>query len=378
MKNLYLPAIYSSLFAMLAPTIAHAEITLLEKNKKGDSLLSPLSFSVGGSIRPEWIWTNGPNPNKYYSRGHDGGSRLRFNTDYALSEHTSVFGQYEWGIDFAHALGMHGNYQPGGDRDRQRKLYGGIKDDRYGTLTYGHQYGLYYSVIGLKSDVWDNDGHAGATGIGIQGDYDGANRAKNSIMYKNTFGPVTLYANYLLPEDDYHDGSGYDYRRNHGGGLGFDYAITPVLTWSAAFSNTEATIKREPEEKKSQQQISGTALTWQPGNWYLTSTASYYRDFVPSTRERSVDHYFAGSGYGLEAFGGYTFNIEKPFLKAIQPYIAADTLRLKSDENFHSNHVYLGAGTTITKRLSVYIERTIATTSDKEADSTWMTFFYDF
>lgn len=56
---------------------------------------------------------------------------------------------------------MRGNYVPGSDRDRQRKLWAGIKDARYGTLTYGHQYGVYYSVVGIKSDVWDNDGHAG-------------------------------------------------------------------------------------------------------------------------------------------------------------------------------------------------------------------------
>lgn len=376
MRYAYLAAIGSGLFAAIAPGLAHAEITILDKDKQGDRLLAPLSVSVGGSIRPEWIWTNGPNPNKSDSRGHDGGTRFRFNTDYALSDQTSIIAQYEWGVDLAHALGMRGNYVPGADHDRQRKLWAGIKDERYGTLTYGHQYGVYYSVIGIKSDVWDNDGHAGATGIGFNGDYDGANRPKNSIMYKNTFGPITLYANYLLPQDETHDGSGYDYRRNHGAGLGFDYSITPTLVWSAAFSNTEATLKRDPEQKKSQQQVSGTALTWQPGNWYLTSTASYYKDFVPSTRERSVDNYFAGSGYGLEAFGGYTFNIDKPFLKSIQPYVAADTLRLKSDENYQVNHVYLGAGTTITKRLSVYIERTIA--SSEEADSTWMTFFYDF
>ena len=54
----------------------------------------------------------------------------------------------------------------------------GFKDDRYGTPTYGHQYGIYYSVVGIKSDVWDNDGHAGGTGIGISGDYDGGNKPK--------------------------------------------------------------------------------------------------------------------------------------------------------------------------------------------------------
>nr|WP_277755620.1 porin [Rosenbergiella metrosideri] len=369
-----------SLIALAIAAPSHAEITILDKNPQSNSLLAPLSLQVGGSIRPEWVFTNGPDANKSNKRGHDGGSRVRFRADYKLTDHTSVIGYYEWGFNVPHFLGMKGNYEPGSLRDRQRQLYAGFKDDRYGTLTYGHQYGIYYSVVGIKSDVWDNDGHAGATGVGFNGDYDGSNRPKNSIMYKNTFGPVTLSANYLLPEDQKDDGSGTgrSYRRNHGAGFGFDYAIMPTLSWAAAYSSTEANVKNSTTQKGYNQQVSGTALTWQPGNWYLTSTASYYKNFVPSTSNHTVSHYFAGSGYGLEEFVGYTFNIDKPFLKSIQPYVAVDSLRLKGDENYHANHVYLGAGTEMGHGLSVYLERTIATTTDNEPDSTWITVFYNF
>ena len=91
---------------------------------------------------------------------------------------------------------------------------------------------------------------------------------------------------------------------------------------------------------------------------------------MPSTRQRTLSHFFAGDGYGLEGFVGYTFNIDKPFLKSVQPYVAADSLRLKGDEAYHANHVYLGAGTTIGYGLSVYVERTLANSSDNEPDST--------
>ncbi|EMB4114400.1 porin, partial [Serratia marcescens] len=177
---------------------AQAEITILDKNPQSNVLLAPLSIKVGGSIRPEWIFNNGPEPG-YDKNGHDGGTRFRFSGDYALTQDTSIIGYYEWGVDLAHALSWDGHYNEDGKRDYQRQLYAGFKDDRYGTLTYGHQYGIYYSVVGIKSDVWDNDGHAGGTGIGISGDYDGGNKPKNSIKYTNDFGPVTLYANYLLP-----------------------------------------------------------------------------------------------------------------------------------------------------------------------------------
>lgn len=315
---------------------AQAEIEILQKNATSSALLSPLSLKVGGSIRPEFIFNNGPEPG-YYKNGHDGGTRLRFSADYALSTHTSVIGYYEWGIDLAHALEWDGHYNKEGKRDYQRQLYTGIKDDRYGTLTWGHQWGIYYEVVGLKSDVWDNDGHAGGTAIGINGDYDGGNRPKNSIKYINTFGPVTLYANYLLPEDETAAGQNMTYRRNHGGGLGVDYQLTSTLVWSAAYSATRATVKSgNANQKTYNQELSGTALTWQPGNWYLVGTASYYKDYVPGTRINPVKRYFAGAGYGLESFVGYTFNFDKPYLKSIQPYVAVDSLRLKGNENYRA------------------------------------------
>lgn len=374
-KNL---ALSGSLVAAVIATPSHAEITILDKNAQSNSLLAPLSLQFGGSIRPEWLLTNGKDPNKYGKRGHDGGSRIRFRADYTLTDHTSLIGYYEWGINVAHILGMKGNYDPDSDRDIQRQLYAGIKDDRYGTLTYGHQFGIYYSVVGIKSDVWDNDGHAGATGIGFNGNYDGSNRAKNSIMYKNSFGPVTLSANYLLPQDEKDDGTGIAYRRNHGAGLGIDYTILPTLSWATAYSATQATMKQGSTNSTVQQQISGTALTWQPGNWYLVSTASYYKNFVPSTKHHAVNRYFAGSGYGLEGFVGYTFNIDKTYLNSIQPYVAVDSLRLKSDEDYHANHTYIGASTGFGHGISVSLERTIASTTDDEADTTWLTVFYNF
>lgn len=378
MRNYKLPAFALSMAALAVAVPAHAEITILDKNSQSNALLAPLSVQFGGSIRPEWTLTNGKDPDPYGRRGHDGGSRIRFHADYSLTQHTSLLGYYELGFDVPKVLGMKGNYDPSTDRDYQRQLYAGIKDDRYGTLTYGHQFGLYYSVVGEKSDMWDNDGHAGATGIGFNGAYDGANKPKNSIMYKNTFGKVTLSANYLLPEDEKYGSHGVAYRRNHGAGLGVDYSILPNLSWATAYSVNDVTMKNDTQNTGVRQEISGTALTWQPGNWYLTTTASYYKNFVPSTKYHTVSHYFAGSGYGLEYFGGYTFKINDRFLNSIQPYAAADSLRLKGGEGYRANHVYLGAATDFGHGLSVYLERTIASTTDNEADTTWLTVFYDF
>ncbi|BDH46739.1 membrane protein [Salmonella enterica subsp. enterica serovar Choleraesuis] len=367
-----------TLILSFLPFTSHAEITILDKNDASNALLSPLSLEVGGSIRPEFIWNNGPEPG-YYKNGHDGGTRFRFGADYALSTHTSIIGYYEWGVDIAHVLGMDSHYDSDSPRDFQRQLYGGIKDDRYGKLTFGHQYGAYYDAVGGKSDVWDNDGHASANWIGVGGDYDGGERPKNTLKYSNTFNDLTIYADYLLPQDEKWLGDDMLYRRNHGGGIGFDYQLQDDLTISGAWNQTQATIKDFSGQKKGyRQQFSGAAITWQPDNWYLVSTATWYQNYVPTKKNARVERYFAGDGYGLETFAGYTFQLRKPFLESIQPYVAADTLRLKGSENYHANHVYLGMYTQVAYGFSFYLERTLASTTDNESDTTWLSIYYDF
>lgn len=358
---------------------ARAEITVLDKNPNSNLLLAPLSLTVGGSIRPEWISNAGPEPG-YYRRGHDGGTRFRFGGDYALTPQTSAIVHYEWGVDLPHVLSWGGHYDESSRREWQRKFYGGVRDERFGTLTYGHQFGIYYSVVGSKSDMWDNDGLAGGTANGISGDYDGANRPKRSFMYTNTFGPVKLYANYLLPEDGLHMADGNTYRRRRGGGFGFDYSATKTLMLSAAYSYTDAVMEdRARSQKKSyRQQLSGLAATWQPDNWYIVGTASYYKDFVPDTRGKNLSHYFAGSGYGLEGYVGYTFRLGKPFLNSIQPYVAEDSLQLRSSNPYHATHTYLGTNIDFGHGVSVTLEQTLSARGSNEPNSTWMTWYYNF
>lgn len=360
------------------PQIADAEVTIINKNTIDNSLLAPLSVQVGGSIRASLKYLNGPEPD-FYKNGHDGGSRFRIGSDYALSDDTSIVGYLEEGVDLAHVLELDGHYSASAGRKKQRQLYTGIKSGRFGTLTFGQQQGIYYSVIGAKSDVWLNDGHAGATIIGVNGDYDGANRPQRSVKYTKSIGAFNVYANYLLPVDEKYLSSGMKYRRNNGGGLGLDYNITPNLTLSAAYSLTDATIKNsQSQERTYHQQISGMALSWKKDGWYLAGTASYYKDFVPNKTGLTYNDYFYGDGYGVEGFVGYKFKFDQPMLKFIQPYLAADSLQLKNDVNYHANHVYFGVGADFGHGVWLYAERTLSATTDKAQDATWITLFYNF
>lgn len=359
----------------LFSTEAQADVELLKKNTFHDPFLAPLSLTVSGSVRPEFIWNRGPDNHG----GHDGGSRFRFAADYLLRPGTSLIGFYSLGLDTAHALGLKHHYDHQDDWSRQRKLYGGIQDDRFGTLTFGHQYGVYYDTIGVKSDVWDNDGFAGPNGSGLDKNIDGGDRPRNSLKYTNTFADFTLYADWLLPQDDIVLDNHQYYRRKHGAGLGLDYQAGKDLVLSASWNQTSAVVKESGGQQRGyRQQFSGVAATWQPGNWYLVSTASWTHNFVPAKKRQETNHYFAGSGYGLEMFAGYTIPVNRFLLKSVQPYVAADTLRLRGSGDYHANHEYLGVMTQMAYGFSVYLEHTFTSTSDNDPDQTWLSIYYDF
>ncbi len=360
---------------------SYAEIDLISKNQFDIPILDPLSLQFGGQIRPQWVHNAGPEPS-YYKNGHDGASRVRLTAKYTLSPETELKGYYEHGLNVPKLLGMNGHFDPAAKSNQRRQAYISIDNKKYGTLSYGQQFGLYYTVIGSKSDMWDNDALAGATTIGVNGSYDGANRAKNSLMYTKDINQFKIYANYLFSEKAIPTGGSYEYKRRNGGGLGLDYAATPDLTYSFAASTTKAdvTSQQDPTHLHNyQQNVFGSAITFKPDQWYLVGTVSYYEDFVPAVKQVSAAHYFAGDGYGLETFVGYTFKFDRPYLKSLQPYVAADTLRLKSEQRFRANHQYIGLSTELNKHVKIMTEHTfVSSNNPTEKDSTWVTMFLSF
>ncbi|MEB3767936.1 porin [Acinetobacter sp. MD2] len=358
----------------------HAEFDLVKKNQFDSPILAPLHLQFGGQIRPQWVDYMGPEAG-YLKNGHDGLSRFRFTANYDLSSDTALIGYYERGINVPKFLGWQNHYNENSNTTYEREAYIGIKNNQFGTLTYGRQFGMYYSVIGMKSDVWDNDGHAGAMGNGINGTYDGANRPTRSLMYTKSFDTTKLYANYLFSEHSIAVSGDNEYRRNNGYGLGADYQINKNTTASLTYSRTNADLYHSlsQESKAYHQDIIGSALTYETDDWYVVGTASYYHDFIPRRNSTVYNDYFAGDGYGLEGFMGYTFHLNQPYLKSIQPYVAVDSLRLQGSENFRSNHQNIGMSFAINKKFKIMAEHTFASTSDNsEQDSNWLTMFINF
>lgn len=75
-----------------------------------------------------------------------------------------------------------------------RLAYGGVKDDTFGTVTFGRQYGAV-GTMAAWTDVALTDGY-GNDGLGIKADQYGTYRAGEMLKYTGTFNNVQFDADY--------------------------------------------------------------------------------------------------------------------------------------------------------------------------------------
>ncbi len=75
----------------------------------------------------------------------------------------------------------------------QRLMYGGFSYGKWGTLTVGKQWGVYYDIAGYTDNFTVFGGSA--TGVysgGTDGGWKGTGRADKSIVYRNSFGNLDI------------------------------------------------------------------------------------------------------------------------------------------------------------------------------------------
>jgi predicted porin len=388
---------------------SHAEITLLKQDPKANDPLSRLNFEVGGSIRPGF--QNGMG-NKdrggYKNNGYDDGTRFRFTAKYYLFDDVQWVTMYDLGVDMYHVLDWKDKAHyatpssltsTSGHPTSTRQLYTGFSSQQYGTFTYGKMYGVYYNVVGAKTDIWDYDMLAQASGNGINGDFDGSYRSRNQFMYKKTgIGPVDIYASYALPDRDLivgNDATGKGdllYKRHEGGALGADYHITPTLTWGTSYEMVRAELKDAGTNtsKYYDQQLLGTGLSWKPDNWTLATTLGWYKNFLTMNKYitkpvPNVNNYFEGNAYGVEYYAGYKFPISQYAIKYIQPYFMGDHLKYVdsayvSGTNEQYQRTDNGLGVTFQFDYGVRVDFEHMVTNDTIGTSSLnrVRFYYDF
>lgn len=359
---------------------ANAEITVLKQDPQPGDPLSRLNFTVGGSIRPQFNNETGDKDKGSYKRnGFDGGSRFRFATDYALFDDVSWENFYELGVNFPALFDWDNHYQHGSTNTTRRKLYTGLKSATYGELTFGQQNSVYYDVVGAKTDIWDFDMRAQAPGNGVNGDYDGSYRSRKQLKYKKSISNIDLYASWLTADNEYLIGNGLRYKRRGGGSLGVDYHLTPELTWGTAWNTTRAQV-RDPglgESRTYDQNITGTALSWKPGNWTLSAGGGYYNNFLTTSKKQAND-FFAGDAWGVEYFAGYKFPVAQYGIKTIQTNIMGDRLEYLNGRNYQRIDNGAGISFQLEYGFRVDYEHVFTSTTDDRGDMNLVRFWYDF
>ncbi|QHM73976.1 porin [Mixta intestinalis] len=362
------------------PFASQAEITLIKQAAEPDDALSRLKFTVGGSIRPQFNNITGDSDRGSYKRnGFDGGTRFRFGAEYYLTQDVSWLGYYELGVNIPALFNWDNHYAEGARDTSRRQLYTGFKSQRWGQLTFGQQNSVYYDVVGAKTDIWDYDMLAQASGIGINGDYDGSYRARKQLKYKNSFGDADIYAAWLLEDTEYLPGNGLRYKRQGGGSLGVDYHLTPDLTWGTAWNYTRAEMRNpgNGDSKGYDQNIIGTALSWKPDNWTLAVGGGWYQNFSPS-KKRSVDTYFANEAWGVEYYLGYNIPVQRYAVKSVQPYVMGDRLEYTSGRDYQRIDNGVGVTLQLDYGFRIDYEHVFTSSTDDLGDMNLVRLRYDF
>lgn len=357
---------------------ASAEINLVTPDVDSDSALDKFEVQFGGSIRPQYLnRVGGADDHGYRQRGYDGGTRFRLHVNYLVNDDLKLLSYAEFGVDTAHVFGMDGHYPDGHKTSDRRQVYFGFDSMPYGRLTLGKQNSVFYDTVGVQTDQWDYDMLAQGPAIGVNGNYDGSYRARKSIKYVYTYGPAKIYAGWVVPDDDLHLDNHLDYRRKNGGSVGIAYSLLPDLTLTAAYANTDSEIKGQGDHESYRQQMTGTAITWVPGPWYLSLGTGYYTNFVPANDD-SVDDYFATDAWGIEYVAKYTLPVDQGIVKNVQPYVGGDRLKLYGNADEQRNHQVLGWTTNFTHGFRLDLEKIFANTSHDEADGFLARARYDF
>lgn len=359
---------------------AQAEIDILKADPKGDNFYSPMSLSVGGSIRPRFRNDmGGADTGQYWQKGYDGGTRFRITTGYHFDEDLKVVGYWEFGTNIFKVADMDSHYPKKTSRFNRRELYAGLDSEKWGRLTYGKQDSVYYQTVGVKTDVWENDWHAKAAAVGVYPAYDGSDKPDRTLMYKLTRDDADFYAMAYLPTHSYYTPGGWMFHRKKGAALGVDWRTTKTLTLSASYTRIKVTSWDAQTKHSDYEQIAATSIAWAPGPWYAALSGEYYGNFIPQTMRKRTDYnFFAGDAYGATAFLSRTFPVDKGPLLSIGPYVAGTRLEILGGEHYHANQLYTGVNFQFRYGFRVAVERTFSSSTDHLPDSNWLDFYYDF
>lgn len=272
-KTLVASALAAVIFV---PTVSAIEVYKDDKN----------AVAIGGWMDARIINTQGE------TEVVNGASRINFEFTRDMGEGWKTFTKLEWGVNpFGNSEIVYSNdsrFQSQSDEFlNNRHGFVGLGHDKYGYLTVGKQWGVWYDVVNNTNLVNTWDGNASGTFTYNKGDgsVNGTGRGDKTVQYRNTFGDFSFGLQAQLKNDEFDIGEGstsptadfmsvkgmadsakqavttVEYNYTYGGAA--IYNATDMLTLTAGFNlgEFEATTSAGKRSTRTDS-IYGAGLTW--------------------------------------------------------------------------------------------------------------------
>ena len=362
--------------AIFVPSVSAIEIYKDDKN----------AVEIGGWMDARIINTQGA------TEVVNGSSRINFGFTRDMGDDWKTFAKLEWGVNpFGNSdivYSSESNFESqSSDFLNNRLGYAGLAHDKYGSLSIGKQWGVWYDVVYNTNlvNTWDGNASGTYTYNKADGAVNGTGRGDNTVQYRNAFGDVSFGLQVQLKQDSFDltestEGGDFfpfptadknfmtgssvaatnetiatiEYNNTVGGSI--TYAATEMLTLTAGFNLGEfdgALVSGEGISETDY--IYGAGLTWggfeQPG--FYAAININKNEFHDTDNMGRLMH----DAVGLESLFSYKFdNGLKPifaynYLKAGDAYEA-----FYNDGEFKRQFIVAGLHFVWDEQTMLYIE----------------------
>ncbi|MGL5345603.1 MAG: porin [Plesiomonas sp.] len=218
--------------AMLMATAANAAVIYDQNNNKLD---------LYGSVTGDYHFASNHNADMY-QRGDQSYARLGLKGTTQINNNLQGFGHVEYNL----ATNQDSNFN---GPSQLRLAYVGLKDDRYGSISYGRNWGVSYDVTGYTDVLpeWgeDTQGYMPEATNNYSGSAPtlfGNGRSDGVLQYRNNWDNFNLALQLLAPNDSYDgDSSNHNYSRmvenGTGYGIAMSYDLDMGVTLGATYNN---------------------------------------------------------------------------------------------------------------------------------------------
>lgn len=257
-------------------------------------------------------------------------SRITIDAQHKLTNGWKAFTTLEWGVNIAgqQDISLNGgqnNITATEDSEflSNRLGFVGLSHDKYGTITLGKQWGVWYDVVGNtdNTEYWGG-GATGAYTFGGDGGIDGTGRADKAIQYRNTFGNLSIGLQGQLKQDSVDTNLSLQemvnpktakvtdpkvrVEINNSFGLSAKYQVTDNVTVAAGYNRADITAT----EINGTKSMSGTDYIYGANATYGTFSKGLFASLsVNKNQNHEVDNMgrLIPQATDVSAFTSYTF-----------------------------------------------------------------------